>query len=115
VHDEPGTWAHGLNTPAGIPTSRSACTAKHAQFAGSLHETCQFSVLAGGSPAICSTITITILVKHEANVERYSTLAAQQMFEAGKRRWRGVVAGDSLELLSDFILRGGFWMDIAER
>jgi len=59
-----------------------------AQFAGSLHETLQFSGPCGRLAGDLLHYTIQDFGEHEANVERYSTLAAQQMFEAGKRHWR---------------------------
>src|SRR5437660_11567738 len=58
-----------------------------AQFAGSLHETLQFSGPCGRLAGDLLDYTILDFGEHEANVERYSTVAAQQMFEAGKRHW----------------------------
>ena len=33
--------------------------------------------------------TVRSFAEHEANVERYTTLAAEQMYAAGQRSWRG--------------------------
>src|SRR5439155_5422100 len=53
--------------------------------------------------------TIRDFGEHEANVERYSALAAQQMFEAGKRHWRGAWwLATPWSFFQNFILRGGF-------
>jgi hypothetical protein len=47
--------------------------------------------------------------EHEQKVERYTTLAAQQMFEAGKRRWRAALwLATPWSWFQNFFLRGGF-------
>jgi len=80
-----------------------------AQFAGSLHETLQFSGPCGRLAGDLLHYTIHDFGEHEANVERYSTLAAQQMFEAGKRHWRGAWwLATPWSFFQNFILRGGF-------
>ena len=48
------------------------------------------------------------LAEHEEKVERYTTLAARQMYEAGKRRWRAAMwLATPWTCFSTFVLRGG--------
>jgi len=80
-----------------------------AQFAGSLHETLQFSGPCGRLAGDLLHYTIHDFAEHQANVERYSTLAAQQMFEQGRRHWRGALwVATPWSFFQNFILRGGF-------
>jgi glycosyltransferase involved in cell wall biosynthesis len=80
-----------------------------AQFAGSLHETLQFAGPCGRLDGDLLHYTIHDFAEHEANVERYSTLAAQQMFEQGKRQWLGALLfATPWSFFQNFILRGGF-------
>jgi len=53
--------------------------------------------------------TVRSFEEHEANVERYTTLAAQQMFTEGKRNWKGAMwFATPWSWFQNFILRGGF-------
>ena len=53
--------------------------------------------------------TIHDLAEHQANVERYSTLAARQMFEQGRRHWRGALLfATPWSFFHTLVLRGGF-------
>ena len=82
-------------------------TAGH--FGGELHETLQFGGPCGRLPGDLLHYTIRDFSEHEANVERYSTLAAEQMFTAGKRSWRGAVwFATPWTFFQNFVLRGGF-------
>lgn len=79
------------------------------QFGGELHETLQFGGPCGRLPGDLLHYTIRDFSEHEANVERYSTLAAEQMFTAGKRSWRGAVwFATPWTFFQNFVLRGGF-------
>jgi (heptosyl)LPS beta-1,4-glucosyltransferase len=79
------------------------------QFAGSLHETLQFEGRCGRLPGDLLHYTIHNFAEHRANVERYSTLAAQQMYQQGKRSWRGAVCfATPWSFFQNYVLRGGF-------
>jgi glycosyltransferase involved in cell wall biosynthesis len=62
-----------------------------AEFSGSLHESLQYQGECGRLAGDLLHYTIHEFAEHEANVEKYSTLAARQMHEHGKRRWRGAL------------------------
>jgi glycosyltransferase involved in cell wall biosynthesis len=80
-----------------------------AQFAGSLHETLQFSGHCGRLAGDLLHYTVYDFAEHQANVEHYSTLAAQQMFEAGKKHWRAALwLATPWSFFQNYILRAGF-------
>jgi hypothetical protein len=80
-----------------------------AQFDGTLHETLTYGGPCGRLGGDLLHYTIRDFSEHQANVERYSTLAAQQMFEQGKRKWRGAVwFATPWSFFQNFVLRGGF-------
>lgn len=62
-----------------------------AEFSGSLHESLQYEGQCGRLAGDLLHYTIHEFAEHEANVERYSTLAAKQMYECGRRSWRGAL------------------------
>ena len=62
-----------------------------AEFAGSLHESLQHEGKAGRLAGDLLHYTIHEFAEHEANVEKYSTLAARNMYEQGRRGWRGAL------------------------
>ncbi len=79
------------------------------QFGGSLHETLQFDGQHGRLAGDLLHYTIRDFSEHQANVEKYSTLAAEQMFTAGRRSWRGGVwLGAPWTFFQNFVLRWGF-------
>jgi glycosyltransferase involved in cell wall biosynthesis len=59
-----------------------------ARFSGIVHESLRFEGEPGRLGGDLLHYTIRSLAEHEDKVERYTTLAAQQMYSAGKRRWR---------------------------
>ncbi len=80
-----------------------------AQFAGIVHESLRFEGKAGRLQGDLLHYTIRTFAEHEANVEKYSTLAAQQMFAEGRRRWRAALwFATPWTFLQNFILRAGF-------
>ena len=82
---------------------------KVAQFDGTVHETLTYAGPSGRLAGDLLHYTIRNFSEHQANVERYSTLAARQMFELGKRRWRGAVwFATPWSFFQNFVLRGGF-------
>jgi glycosyltransferase involved in cell wall biosynthesis len=62
-----------------------------AQFAGSLHESLDHGGRCGRLAGDLLHYTIHEFAEHQANVEKYSTLAARQMYENGRRSWRGAL------------------------
>jgi glycosyltransferase involved in cell wall biosynthesis len=80
-----------------------------ARFDGTLHETLQFKGECGRLAGDLLHYTIRDFSEHKANVERYSTLAARQMYVQGKRHWRGAVwLATPWSFFQNFVLRGGF-------
>lgn len=59
-----------------------------AHFAGIVHESLKFSGSPGRLEGDLLHYTIRSFSEHEQKVERYTTLAAQQMYMGGKRHWR---------------------------
>jgi glycosyltransferase involved in cell wall biosynthesis len=80
-----------------------------AEFVGSLHETLRFTGRCGRLAGDLLHYTIHQFSEHQANVEKYSTLAAEKMFEEGKRHWRGALwFATPWSFFQNYILRGGF-------
>jgi glycosyltransferase involved in cell wall biosynthesis len=80
-----------------------------AQFSGSIHEALRFDGKPGRLGGDLLHYTVRSFDEHEANVERYATLAAQQMFAEGKRSWRGAAwFATPWSWFQNFVLRGGF-------
>jgi glycosyltransferase involved in cell wall biosynthesis len=80
-----------------------------AQFRGIIHESLRFDGKAGRLSGDLLHYTVRSFDEHELNVERYTTLAAQQMFAQGKRNWRGAMwCATPWSWFRNFVLRGGF-------
>jgi glycosyltransferase involved in cell wall biosynthesis len=80
-----------------------------AEFKGSLHETLRFPGRCGRLTGDLLHYTIRQFSEHQANVEKYSTLAAEKMFEEGKRHWRGALwFATPWSFFQNYVLRGGF-------
>jgi glycosyltransferase involved in cell wall biosynthesis len=80
-----------------------------AQFSGTVHESLRFEGKAGRLNGDLLHYTVRSFDEHEANVERYTTLAAQRMFAEGKRKWRGAMwLATPWSWFQNFVLRGGF-------
>jgi hypothetical protein len=80
-----------------------------AEFSGVVHESLRFEGQPGRLAGDILHYTVRSFAEHEANVERYTTLAAQQMFAQGKRSWRGAVwFATPWSWFQNFVLRGGF-------
>jgi glycosyltransferase involved in cell wall biosynthesis len=62
-----------------------------ARFSGIVHESLQFSGEPGRLDGDLLHFTISSFPEHEEKVERYTTLAAQQMYASGKRSWRAAM------------------------
>jgi len=80
-----------------------------AQFSGIVHEALRFSGQAGRVGGDLHHYTVRSLAEHEAKVEEYTTLAAKQLYDAGKRNWKAAVwFATPWSWLQNFFLRGGF-------
>jgi glycosyltransferase involved in cell wall biosynthesis len=80
-----------------------------AQFSGIIHESLRFEGHAGRLNGDLLHYTVRSFAEHEANVEKYSSLSAQQMFAAGKRSWRGGMwVATPWSWFQNYFLRGGF-------
>lgn len=80
-----------------------------ANFSGIVHESLRFEGKGGRIRGDLLHYTMDSFAEHEDKVERYTTLAAQQMYEAGKRSWRGAMwLATPWTCFSTFALRGGF-------
>lgn len=80
-----------------------------AKFKGIVHETLEFEGRPGRLYGDLLHYTIDNFAEHEAKAERYSTLAAQKMFEQGKRSWRAAALfATPWAFVQSFVIRGGF-------
>jgi hypothetical protein len=80
-----------------------------AEFSGLVHESLRFEGKPGRLAGDILHYTVRSFAEHEANVERYTTLAAQQMFAQGKRSWRGALwFATPWSWFQNFVLRAGF-------
>ena len=80
-----------------------------AEFSGVVHESLRHAGNIGRLSGDLLHYTVRSFAEHEANVERYTTLAAQQMFAEGKRQWRGAMwFASPWSWFQNFVLRGGF-------
>lgn len=80
-----------------------------AEFAGSLHESLHYEGKCGRLAGDLLHYTVENFAEHEAKVEKYSTLAAQKMFDAGKRSWRAAMwFATPWTFLQSFVFRAGF-------
>ena len=80
-----------------------------AEFSGLVHESLKFEGKPGRLPGDILHYTVRSFAEHEANVERYTTLAARQMFAQGQRSWRGALwFATPWSWFQNFVLRGGF-------
>jgi glycosyltransferase involved in cell wall biosynthesis len=79
------------------------------KYDGIVHETLVFAGEAGYLRGDLLHYTVEDFAEHEENVERYSTLAAQKMFDEGKREWRGAMwFATPWNFLQCFLFRLGF-------
>jgi glycosyltransferase involved in cell wall biosynthesis len=80
-----------------------------AKFSGIIHESLRFNGRPGRLAGDLLHYTVRSFAEHQANVDRYTTLAAQQMFAQGKRSWRGALwLATPWSWFQNFVLRGGF-------
>jgi len=80
-----------------------------ARFAGIIHEVLKFEGRPGRLRGDLLHYTMNSFAEHQDKVERYTTLAARQMFDAGKRGWRAAMwVATPWTWFNSFVLRGGF-------
>jgi glycosyltransferase involved in cell wall biosynthesis len=80
-----------------------------AVFAGSLHESLEFKGKCGRLTGDLLHYTVENFAEHEAKAEKYSALAAQKMFDEGKRSWRAAMwLATPWTFLQSFVIRAGF-------
>jgi glycosyltransferase involved in cell wall biosynthesis len=79
------------------------------QFSGIIHESLRFVGPPGRLEGDLLHYTVRSFAEHEAKVEKYTELAAQQMHWEGRRYWRfGMIFAAPWGLFQNFILRAGF-------
>ena len=80
-----------------------------ARYSGIVHETLEFDGRVGRLEGDLLHYTIDTFAEHEAKAEKYAALAAQKMFDEGKRRWRAAVwFATPWTFLQSFVIRAGF-------
>jgi glycosyltransferase involved in cell wall biosynthesis len=62
-----------------------------AQFSGAIHSALRYEGKAGRLNGDLLHYTIRSFAEHEVKVDRYTTTIAKEMFEQGKRDWRGAM------------------------
>lgn len=78
-------------------------------FFGIIHESLRFEGKPGRLYGDLLHYTVRTFAEHEANVEKYTALAAKQMFESGKRKWKGAMwMATPWSWFQNYFLRGGF-------
>ena len=80
-----------------------------AGFAGIVHESLKFAGTAGRIDGDLLHYTIRSFSEHEEKVERYTTLAAEQMYASGRRSWRAAMwLATPWNWLNCYVLHLGF-------
>jgi glycosyltransferase involved in cell wall biosynthesis len=80
-----------------------------ARFSGIVHESVQVNGTVMRLAGDLYHYTMRTYAEHSAKVDAYTTLAAQQLFEEGRRSWRlAMLASPPWTFLQKFILRAGF-------
>lgn len=80
-----------------------------ARFGGLVHEALRFEGKGGRLSGDLLHYTMSSFAEHEEKVERYTTLAARQLHESGKRNWRAAIwLATPWTWFRSFVLRGGF-------
>ena len=80
-----------------------------AQFSGIIHEALRFEGRAGRLSGDLLHYTVRSFAEHEEKVDRYTVLAARQLYAQGKRHWRaGAWLATPWSWFQNYFLRGGF-------
>jgi glycosyltransferase involved in cell wall biosynthesis len=79
------------------------------QFSGIIHEALRFEGRPKRLHGDLLHYTVQTFAEHEEKVERYTTLAALQMYASGQRKWRASVwLATPWSWFQNYFLRGGF-------
>ncbi len=82
---------------------------EEARFSGIIHESVRFVGPPGRLAGDLLHYTVRSYEEHEAKVEKYSSLSAQQMHWEGKRAWLpGVLVASPWRWVQTLVLQGGF-------
>ena len=82
---------------------------EEARFSGIIHESVRFVGPPGRLNGDLLHYTVRTFAEHEAKVEKYSQLAAKQLYWEGKRIWRpGMMVATPWRWFQTLVLRGGF-------
>jgi glycosyltransferase involved in cell wall biosynthesis len=82
---------------------------EHARFEGKVHEALRFQGAPGRLKGELYHYTVNSFEEHIANVNHYTTLAAKQLHEDGKRVWRpGMWLAPGWSWLQTFVFQAGF-------
>jgi len=80
-----------------------------AKYSGVVHETLEFEGKPGYLKGDLLHYTIENFAEHETKAEKYSALAAQKLFDEGKRSWRAAMwFATPWAFLQSFFIRAGF-------
>jgi glycosyltransferase involved in cell wall biosynthesis len=80
-----------------------------ARFSGIIHEVLRFAGQPGRLRGDLFHYPMNSFGEHEAKVERYTTLAARQMYDSGRRDWRAALwFATPWTWFATFVVRGGF-------
>ena len=80
-----------------------------AEFSGMVHESLRHVGKIGRLGGDLLHYSVRSFDEHQAKVETYTTLAAQQMFAEGERQWRAAMwFATPWSWFQNFVLRGGF-------
>lgn len=79
------------------------------RFVGRVHESVEVDGLVGRLDGELYHYTVRTFDEHAAKVDFYTTLAAEQLFAAGRRRWRlAMLLAPPWTLLRTFVMQMGF-------
>jgi hypothetical protein len=106
------TWYLGawIKHSGWYPDRKKRLYERHsARFEGKVHEALRFDGVPGRLEGELYHYTVNSIEAHAAKVNRYTTLAAKQLQESGKRVWRpGMWLAPGWSWLHTFVLQAGF-------
>jgi glycosyltransferase involved in cell wall biosynthesis len=80
-----------------------------ARFSGAIHSALRYEGRAGKLRGDLLHYTIRSFAEHEAKLDKYTTTIAQEMYDQGKRNWRGaMLLATPWSWVHHFFLGGGF-------
>ena len=104
------TWAVGSVIPGWYPDRKVRLYRRdRARFVGRVHESVEVDGPVGRLNGELYHSTVRAFAEHSAKVDFHTTLAAEQLFAAGRRRWRlAMLLATPWTLLRAFVLQRGF-------